>query len=166
MMAIGVVTIGAIAVTLIEAPMAGAATGTRIVAVGAENQYADVISQIGGRYVTTTAVLSNPNTDPHTFESSPRVAEEVSSAALIVQNGVGYDEFMNKIESASGNSRRKVIDVQHLLGLPDSTPNPHLWPRPSGRTSRPWRRPTPPTSGPTCGASGHRSTRGTGPSPP
>ncbi len=34
---------------------------------------------------------------------------------------------MNKIESASPSSSRKVIDVQKLLGLPDSTPNPHLW---------------------------------------
>ena len=34
---------------------------------------------------------------------------------------------MNQIESASPSSSRKVIDVQHLLGLPDSTPNPHLW---------------------------------------
>jgi zinc/manganese transport system substrate-binding protein len=34
---------------------------------------------------------------------------------------------MNKIEAAAANPDRKVIDVQHLLGLPDSTPNPHLW---------------------------------------
>jgi zinc/manganese transport system substrate-binding protein len=55
------------------------------------------------------------------------VASEVSAAQLIVQNGVGYDTFMNTIESASPNASRKVIVVQNLLGLPDSTPNPHLW---------------------------------------
>jgi zinc/manganese transport system substrate-binding protein len=71
--------------------------------------------------------MNNPNTDPHTFEASPQVAEEVSAAGLIVQNGVGYDSWINRMESASPNSRRKVIVVQHLLGLPDSTPNPHLW---------------------------------------
>ena len=96
-------------------------------AVGAENQYADVLSQIGGKYVHVTAILDNPNTDPHTFEASPQVAQDVSSAQLIVQNGVGYDSWMNKIESASSNSGRKVIIVQNLLSLPDSTPNPHLW---------------------------------------
>src|ERR1700722_1233018 len=63
----------------------------RIVAVGAENEYANGISQIGGRYVAVTAIESNPNTDPHTFEASPSVAEVVSEAALVVQNGVGYD---------------------------------------------------------------------------
>ncbi len=103
----------------------------QIVAVGAENEYANVISQIGGRYVTVTAIESNPNTDPHTFEASPSVAQAVSAAKLVVQNGLGYDSYMNKIESGSPNSGRRVIDVQKLLGLPDSTPNPHLWYRPT-----------------------------------
>ena len=98
-----------------------------IAAVGAENEYANVISQIGGRYVSVTAVESNPNTDPHTFEASPSVARLVSSARIVVQNGVGYDSYMDDIETASANAARKVIDVQKLLGLPDSTPNPHLW---------------------------------------
>lgn len=101
-----------------------------IVAVGAENEYANVISQIGGKYVKVSAIESNPNTDPHTFEASPSVAQEVSAAKLIVQNGVGYDDYMGKIESASPDSSRKVIVVQHLLGLPDDTPNPHLWYKP------------------------------------
>jgi zinc/manganese transport system substrate-binding protein len=105
-----------------------AANGTAVInAVGAENEYANVLGQIGGRYVHVSAVLDNPNTDPHTFEASPQVAQEVSSAQLIVQNGLGYDSWMNKIESASANPQRKVITVQQLLGLPDSTPNPHLW---------------------------------------
>jgi zinc/manganese transport system substrate-binding protein len=102
-----------------------------IKAIGAENEYANVLGQIGGKYVSVSSILNNPNTDPHTFESSPSVAAEVSAAQLIVQNGVGYDTFMNKIESASPNSKRKVITVQTLLGLPDSTPNPHLWYKPT-----------------------------------
>jgi zinc/manganese transport system substrate-binding protein len=106
---------------------AAAASTAKIVAIGAENEYADVIGQIGGKYVSVSAIMSNPNTDPHTFEASPAVAREVSAAQLVVQNGVGYDTFMNTIESAAPSSGRKVIDVQTLLGLPDSTPNPHLW---------------------------------------
>jgi zinc/manganese transport system substrate-binding protein len=38
---------------------------------------------------------------------------------------------MSRIESASPNSARKVINVQKLLGLPESTPNPHLWYKPT-----------------------------------
>jgi zinc/manganese transport system substrate-binding protein len=105
----------------------GAGSTGKIVAVGAENEYADVIGQVGGKYVQVSAIMSNPSTDPHTFEASIAVAREVGNAQLVVQNGLGYDSFMNTIESASPDPGRKVIDVQQLLKLPDSTPNPHLW---------------------------------------
>ena len=101
-----------------------------IVAVGAENEYANVISQVGGKYVQASAIMSNPSTDPHTFEASPSVARTVNEAQLVVQNGVGYDTFMTTIEKAAPNSARKAIVVQDLLGLPDATPNPHLWYKP------------------------------------
>jgi zinc/manganese transport system substrate-binding protein len=113
-----------------SASSGGRSSNATIDAVGAENEYANVIEQIGGKYVKVTAIESNPNTDPHTFEASPSVAEAVSAASLLIENGVGYDTYMEKIESAGGagsDSQRKVINVQHLLGLPDSTPNPHLW---------------------------------------
>src|SRR5580658_5346876 len=66
----------------------GGAAGA-ILAVGAENEYANVIAQVGGPYVKVIAIESNPNTDPHSFEASPSVAEAVSAARLVVQNGVG-----------------------------------------------------------------------------
>ena len=104
------------------------APGTRVIeAVGAENQYGNVIAQVGGAYVRVSSLLSNPSTDPHTFEASVAVAREVGQARLVVQNGLGYDSFMNTVENAAPNAGRMVIDVQRLLKLPDSTPNPHLW---------------------------------------
>jgi zinc/manganese transport system substrate-binding protein len=106
----------------------GASADARLItAVAAENQYGNVIAQVGGRYVSVSSLLSNPNTDPHAFEASPQVARQVGSARLIVQNGLGYDSFMNAIEAASPSPGRSVITVQQLLHLPDSTPNPHLW---------------------------------------
>jgi zinc/manganese transport system substrate-binding protein len=104
---------------------------TKITAIGAENEYADVISQVGGKYVQASSIMSNPNTDPHTFEASPAVAREITGASLVVQNGVGYDDWATTIENADPSDSRKVINVQQLLGLPDSTPNPHLWYNPA-----------------------------------
>ncbi len=106
-------------------------TGGKIIAVGAENEYADVIQQVGGKYVQASAIMSNPNTDPHTFEASASTGRLVNAARLVVQNGLGYDTFMNTIENAVPDSSRHVIVVQKVLGLPDSTPNPHLWYQPS-----------------------------------
>jgi zinc/manganese transport system substrate-binding protein len=110
---------------------AAAASVTKITAIGAENEYADVIAQVGGKYVQASSIMSNPNTDPHTFEASPAVAREITAAKLIVQNGVGYDNWATTIENADPSGSRKVINVQQLLGLPDSTPNPHLWYKPT-----------------------------------
>ncbi len=129
------VTVAVLAAACSPGPGSGstpAANSTAtITAVGAENEYANVISQVGGKYVHVNAIESNPNTDPHTFEASASVANLIASAGLVVQNGLGYDTYMNKIEAAAPNGGRKVIDVQHLLGLPDSTPNPHLWYKPA-----------------------------------
>jgi zinc/manganese transport system substrate-binding protein len=123
---------GGLAGSLGAALPAGAAAGFgqgqgTIAAVAAENEYANVISQIGGRYVSVTAIMSNPNTDPHEFEASASVATEVSRAQVIVQNGVGYDSFMDKIESATHKAGRMVIVAQDLLRVPDNAFNPHLW---------------------------------------
>jgi zinc/manganese transport system substrate-binding protein len=111
-----------------EPPASASTTATAVIsAIGVENEYANVISQVGGRYVAVSSILNNPNTDPHTYEVSASVAQEVDRAELIVQNGVGYDAFINNIEAAQPNRTRKVIVAQHILNLPDSTRNPHLW---------------------------------------
>ena len=119
------------ALAMLAAGCSGGAHATSnsgaINAIGVESEYANVLGQIGGRYVHVSSILNNPNTDPHTYESSPGIAQQVSSAQLIVQNGAGYDDFTSKIESASPSATRKVIVVQRVLGLPDNTPNPHLW---------------------------------------
>lgn len=117
--------------TLLTRPGSAGALDHVIAAIGAENEYANVLSQIGGKYVSVSAILKNPNTDPHTFEASASVAEEVARAQLIVQNGLGYDSFMNNIEAASPNSARTIITVQHVLDLASDTPNPHLWYKPT-----------------------------------
>jgi len=106
-------------------------SGGVVSAVGIENQYANVIGQIGGPYVRVTAIMSDPNTDPHTFEASADVAREIAAASLVVRNGIGYDTWAAKIEAASPNPVRKEIDVQDLLHLPSDTPNPHLWYKPT-----------------------------------
>ncbi len=115
--------VGSIATTA-SAATNGAA---KVAVVAGENEYGNVASQIGGTYVTVYSVDSNPNTDPHTYEATPSVGQQIANADLLIENGVGYDTFMGTLASASPNSARKVINVQHLLGLPDSTANPHLW---------------------------------------
>lgn len=99
----------------------------RLLVVGAESQYANLLAAVGGTAVRAVAVMDNPNADPHSFEVSPSIARLVSSAALVVQNGLGYDAFMNHLEAASPSRSRRVLVVQRIVGAASGTQNPHLW---------------------------------------
>ena len=119
---------GAMAFMISGAAPAQAQSAPGIInAVGVESAYADVISQVGGVYVRVTAIETAPNTDPHTFEVSPKVARQIAAADLIVENGAGYDGWADRMIAASPSAARRVINVQHLRGLPEGTQNPHLW---------------------------------------
>lgn len=100
--------------------------GPPIPVLGTENFYANLLAQVGGARVTATSLLNNPNADPHAYEASTQAAVTVADAQLVVINGLGYDDFMQHLLSASPSSTRVVIDVQRLLGLPD-TANAHVW---------------------------------------
>jgi zinc/manganese transport system substrate-binding protein len=116
----------ALSLTTLVAGCASPVQGGRPIAIGIESQYADVISQIAGPYVEVRAIETNPNTDPHQFEASPAVARAIASASLVVENGLGYDPWAARMIAAEPSARRKVIDVQRLLGLP-AIANPHVW---------------------------------------
>jgi zinc/manganese transport system substrate-binding protein len=109
---------------------AGASAPQPIRVVAAENFYANVAAQIGGRYVSTLGIMNNPQVDPHTYESSPADANAVGAADVVIQNGLGYDAFMDKLEAASPNTARSVIDVGARLGYRVGY-NWHLWYLPS-----------------------------------
>lgn len=100
--------------------------GPPLPVLGAENFYADLLTQIGGARVAATSLLNDPNADPHAYESSPQAAAAVADAKLVVVNGLGYDDFMQKLLAASPKASRVVIDVQQLLGLAADV-NAHIW---------------------------------------
>jgi zinc/manganese transport system substrate-binding protein len=103
-----------------------ASSSTVINVVAAENFYGDITKQLGGSHVAVTSILSDPNVDPHEYESNVQTAETVSKAQLVIENGLGYDAWMDKLLSASPNSSRLVLVAGNVADhkLPD---NPHIW---------------------------------------
>jgi len=99
--------------------------GAMTVSAG-ENFYGDLLHQLGGSKLRIYAFLSNPNADPHQYESNSGSARAVADSRLVIENGLGYDAFVDKLLQASPDSRRVVIDVQALVGAADGA-NPHLW---------------------------------------
>jgi len=101
-------------------------TGAPIPVLGAENFYADLLAQIGGSRVTVSSILSDPSADPHAYEASPAAAKLVADAKVVIVNGIGYDDFMDKLLGASTKPDRIVIRVQDVLGAKDDV-NVHVW---------------------------------------
>ncbi|MEA2522634.1 MAG: zinc/manganese transport system substrate-binding protein [Actinomycetota bacterium] len=95
--------------------------------VAAENLYGDIVAQIGGSRVTVTSILSDPNADPHLFEPGTTTGAAVADAQLVIENGLGYDSFMQRLLDASPDANRKVITVADVLHITASDANPHLW---------------------------------------
>lgn len=117
-----------LAAGLLAWPLAGrGAEAIRIVA--AENFYADVAGQIGGAAVEVTGILSNPDQDPHLFETSPSAARAVAGARVVIYNGIDYDPWMEKLLAASPRKDRAVIMVAGLIGKRPGD-NPHIWYQP------------------------------------
>src|ERR1022692_3981446 len=77
--------LGLIAVISACGATSGQPAKDTIAVVAAENQYGDVAAQIGGNVVSVTSVESNPNTDPHSYEVSPSIAQQVGAALVVIQ---------------------------------------------------------------------------------
>lgn len=101
-------------------------SSTVIPVVVAENFYGDVVKQIGGSHVDVTSILSDPNVDPHEYESNVNNAKAVTKAKLVIESSGGYDSWMDKLLSASPSSSRLLIKGFDLAPtkLPD---NEHVW---------------------------------------
>ncbi|MGN6413089.1 metal ABC transporter solute-binding protein, Zn/Mn family [Flexivirga sp.] len=105
---------------------AGTSDG-RIGVVASTNVYGDIVRQIGGDHVDVTSVLSDPNMDPHGYESNAKNAATVYDARLVVENGLGYDSFMDELTSAAGSRHQTVVTAAKVLGVEGKDANPHLW---------------------------------------
>ena len=98
----------------------------RITVTAAENFYGDVARQIGGDRISVDSILSNPDQDPHLFETSPSVVREIASALVIIYNGAGYDPWMDRLLTATPKPGRTVIVAADLMDK-KAGDNPHLW---------------------------------------
>jgi zinc/manganese transport system substrate-binding protein len=110
-------------------PPAGAsaaATPAVVHVVAAENFWGNITGQLGGRDVRVTSLVTNPNADPHLFETSAADAATLAQANVVVENGAGYDTWMQSLLSADSGHPRIVV-ASSVLHIKGSDPNPHLW---------------------------------------
>jgi ABC-type Zn uptake system ZnuABC Zn-binding protein ZnuA len=105
----------------------------RITVVATTTVFADLVSNVGGDLVSVSALVPK-NGDVHTFEPRPSDIRAVAQAQLLVMNGLGLDDWLERtISNASAGGTPLLKLGEGLPGvtlLPGETPdtqNPHLW---------------------------------------
>ncbi|HVI68961.1 MAG TPA: zinc ABC transporter substrate-binding protein [Magnetospirillaceae bacterium] len=101
-------------------------TNNKLKLVAAENFWGSVAAQIGGDRVEVTSIITDPEVDPHLYETGAKDASAITNADIVVLNGRGYDEFVEKLLAGSPRNNRVVITAADIINLDDNA-NPHLW---------------------------------------
>ncbi|MFD5592266.1 metal ABC transporter solute-binding protein, Zn/Mn family [Streptomyces griseorubiginosus] len=111
-------------------PSAAPAASSKVAVVASTNVYGDIVSRIGGDKVSVTSVISDPDQDPHSYEASTQNQLALSKAKVVVENGGGYDDFVDRMLKSGGNSSAEVINAVKVSGR--TAPkggelNEHVW---------------------------------------
>ena len=94
--------------------------------VAGENFWGSIAAQLGGSKVSVHSVVTDPNADPHEYESSTVDAQAFADADLVILNGAGYDDWGQKLLDANASNHRQVLNIAQLLGRRPGD-NPHFW---------------------------------------
>ena len=121
----------AIALTGCAATTPAAPTDGPIRIVASTNAYGDIAKEIGGEAVTVTSLIDDPSQDPHSYEANGQVQLALSKAQVVIENGGGYDDFIDTLLKGVNNRDATVLNAADISGL-DQHPehgefNEHLW---------------------------------------
>jgi zinc/manganese transport system substrate-binding protein len=113
-------------------PTPTASADGKLHVVASISNWADIAHEIGGDLIDVTALVSDSNKDPHSYEATPRDQLAINKADLVVVNGSGYDDFASKLV-ASSPTPTKLFDISkqtkltELLNVDSASVNPHIW---------------------------------------
>ncbi|MDH6582917.1 zinc/manganese transport system substrate-binding protein [Streptomyces sp. SAI-133] len=109
---------------------AAPAAASRVAVVASTDVYGDIVSRIGGDKVSVTSVITDPDQDPHSYEAGTQNQLALSKAKVVVENGGGYDDFVDRMLKSGGNSSAEVINAVKVSGrtAPEGGElNEHVW---------------------------------------
>jgi len=85
--------------------------------VASTNVYGDIAKQVGGDDVEVTSLITSAAQDPHSYEASAQDRLAVSRADVVMENGGGYDPFVDTLLDAGSTEGVVVINASELSGL-------------------------------------------------
>ena len=110
---------------LVLAGCAGATPGGesagdgRLQVVASTNVYGQIVEEIGGDAVDVTSIITSTGQDPHSFEATAGDQLAVSRADLIIENGGGYDSFMESLVESSDASAHVITAAEFSHDWPE-----------------------------------------------
>ncbi|MEV0222862.1 zinc ABC transporter substrate-binding protein [Streptomyces sp. NPDC050704] len=113
-----------------DADTSQAAASSVVPVVASTNVYGDIAEQIGGKKVAVTSIISDPDQDPHSYEANTRNQLALSKAKVVIENGGGYDDFVDRMLKSGGNSSAEVINAVKISGKTAPAGgelNEHVW---------------------------------------
>lgn len=103
-----------------------AASGDGTVQVVASTSvYGQIAEEIGGDAVSVTSIVSSVSQDPHSYEASARDQLAVQRADLVIENGGGYDSFLDGLIEASGSEAPVITAASFSHDWPDNAGHAH-----------------------------------------
>ena len=88
--------------------------GTELIQVVAStNVYGSLAEQIGGDRVEVTSIITSAAQDPHSYEATARDRLAVQNAVLVIENGGGYDHFMESLREGSDAHVITAVEFAH-----------------------------------------------------
>ena len=106
-----------------------AASTAKIRIVASTNVYGDIAQRIAGGAAEVTSLINDPSQDPHSFEASPQALVALSKANIIIENGGGYDDFIETLRKTAGGDPTvlNAVDISGFAAQQGDDLNEHVW---------------------------------------
>ena len=121
-------------------PAGSADSEGRLRVVATFSVLGDLVHQVGGDHIALT-MLVGPDSDAHTYEPSPADSAALADAQVIVENGVGFESWLDDMVAASGTNAARIVASEgvtlheagehegeaHEAGHDHGEFDPHIW---------------------------------------
>lgn len=92
----------------------------RVQIVASTNVYGQIAEAVGGDLVDVTSIIASASQDPHSYEPSAQDQLIVSRADLLIENGGGYDAFVDALIESSGVDAPVITAVEYSHDWPEN----------------------------------------------
>ncbi len=107
-----------------------ASWGQKKLVLGTASIFSDMAKVIGGDLIEVRSIVPIGG-DPHTYQPTPSDVQLVSRADLILQNGLTFEGWLNKLIENSGTRATRALITERVAPIAsavyENSADPHAW---------------------------------------